>query len=79
MHVELSWTSVGNAEGYTLYYAPFPDVSYIGKIDMEIQTNVSGEFQGNASYYVAIQAYNNIGNSNISNIGYFIIESDDQI
>lgn len=70
VNVTLSWTSVTGATGYTLFYAPYPDASYIGQIDMGTQTSISFDANGLA-FYVAIQSYNNSGNSEYSNIEYF--------
>ena len=71
--VALSWTSVSNATGYTLYYAPYPTATPIGSINMKTQTNVSYALQEGAAFYVAVQAYNSFGNSGYSNIEYFFI------
>jgi hypothetical protein len=73
----ISWSSVPDADGYIFYYAPYPDVSYIGDLDVG---NVTGPFELNlppgAAFYVAVQAYNSDGESNLSNIEYFVIAED---
>jgi hypothetical protein len=74
--VSLSWTSISGATGYTLYYAPYPGVTSIGSIDMRNQTSFSATLSVGNAFYVAIQAYNNNGNSGYSNICYFILTSD---
>ncbi|MDM8563922.1 fibronectin type III domain-containing protein, partial [Candidatus Marithioploca araucensis] len=75
--VTLSWTSVTGAEGYRLYYAPYPDPDTIGDIDMGNQTSVSFELPRGSAFYVAIKAYNKQGESDFSNIEYFIIPTEE--
>jgi formylglycine-generating enzyme required for sulfatase activity len=76
INVSLSWTSVTGATGYTLFYAPYPDASSIGQIDMGTQTSLSFDANGLA-FYGAIQSYNNSGSSEYSNIEYFDLSSSD--
>ena len=71
--VTLSWDAVPNADGYTLFYAPYPEASYVGDIDMGNQTSVSFDLWDGAAFYIAVQAYNSAGNSDYSNIEYFDI------
>jgi|LGOV01.1.fsa_nt_gb hypothetical protein len=75
MNVTASWNSISNATRYTLFYAPYPDASYIGSVDMGNQTSVSVDLWEGAAFYVAVQAYNSAGNSDYSNITSFVIES----
>lgn len=74
--VSLSWTSVSGATGYTLYYAPYPDVTSINSIDMEHRTSFSANLSKGNAFYVAIKAYTNKGSSGYSNICYFILTED---
>ncbi|WP_222424174.1 ligand-binding sensor domain-containing protein, partial [Desulfamplus magnetovallimortis] len=68
--VTISWSEVANANGYTLFYAPYPDADYIEKIDMEKLTSIT--FDGtDMGFYVAVQAYNNKEKSEFSNIDSF--------
>jgi hypothetical protein len=70
-YVTISWTSVTDATGYTLYYAPYPDASEIGQIDIGNQTSLPS-FDGKGyAFYVAVQAYNSAGSGGYSNIEYF--------
>ena len=71
----ISWSSVPNADGYTLFYAPYPYVEpgSIGSIDMGTQTSISVDLWEGAAFYLAVQAYNSYGNSNYSNIELLII------
>jgi len=73
--VSLSWSSVENADGYTLYYAPSPyqGPETIGSIDMGTQTAVNFNLWEGAAYYIAVEAYNSFGGSGFSNIGHFTI------
>lgn len=71
--VNLFWTTTSGAEGYTLFYAPYPDASYVGSIDMGLQTSLSADLWSGAAFYVSVQAYNGAGNSDYSNIEYFVI------
>ncbi|NOQ95458.1 MAG: hypothetical protein GQ555_02445 [Desulfobacterales bacterium] len=72
--VTISWTSIPNAEGYTLAYAPYPGLDYIGTLDMGTQTNAAFDFvAGNAAYYLAVLPYNANGNGTLSNIETFQI------
>ncbi|MBF0231382.1 MAG: hypothetical protein HQK63_17610 [Desulfamplus sp.] len=68
--VVISWESVPESTGYTLFYAPYPDADYIGEIDMGNQKTVSFDGAGMA-FYVAVQAYNGKGQSGFSNVGHF--------
>ena len=73
--VTLSWTTVSNVTGYTLYFAPYPAGSPIGNIDMKTQTNKSATLEEGASFYVAVQAYNGSETSDISNVEHFVLSS----
>jgi formylglycine-generating enzyme required for sulfatase activity len=71
--VSLSWTSVAGATGYTLYYAPYPEADTIGNIQMGNKTSMSASLPEGSAFYIALQAYNGVGNSGYSNIEHFII------
>lgn len=71
LDVSVSWTSVADATGYELFYAPYPKAEYINSIDMGSETRFSATLWEEASFYVAIQAYNRDGNSEYSNIEHF--------
>ena len=57
-NVDISWSSVNNATGYTLFYAPYPTASPIGSIDMGTGLSVSTDLPLGSAFYVAVQAYN---------------------
>jgi Putative metal-binding motif/PKD domain len=71
VNVSLSWTDIQLATGYTLFYAPYPDASYIEQIDMGTAIGISLDLWGGAAFYVAVKAYNSSGSSEYSNIEYF--------
>ncbi len=72
----LSWNSVSDAIGYTLFYAPWPYTGpdTIRSIDMGTQTGIFFNLWEGAAFYVAVKAYNSAGSSGYSNIEYFIIQ-----
>ncbi|HHB92421.1 MAG TPA: right-handed parallel beta-helix repeat-containing protein [Thioploca sp.] len=72
--VTATWNEIAGATGYILYYAPYPDVSYINNIDMQQQTYFSAEVPAGAAFYVGITSYNKAGESEYSNIEYFVIK-----
>jgi len=73
--VTISWNLVPNATGYRLYYAPYPYTgpSSIGSIDMGSKTSITVGLWEGAAFFIAVQAYNNYGSSNYSNIVLLII------
>jgi len=75
--VTLSWTSVAGATGYTLFYAPYPYTGpeSIRSIKLGAQTSISAHLWEGATFYVAIQAVNNVDSSGYSNIKYFTIDT----
>ncbi|MBF0234749.1 MAG: hypothetical protein HQK65_17180 [Desulfamplus sp.] len=70
--VVISWESVPESTGYTLFYAPYPDADYIGEIDMGMQRIITFDGAGLA-FYLAVKAYNGKGQSGFSNIGHFYL------
>lgn len=70
--INLSW-SADNADSYILYAAPFPDATPIYEIEMGSQTSASFTLPNGAAYFVAIKAFNSAGESDYSNIEYFIL------
>ncbi len=76
--LSLSWDSVEGASGYRLYYAPYP---YAGEhtvlvLNMGEELSISGQLPAGTSYLVAVEAYNATSSSALSNVEYFILESD---
>ena len=73
--IVLSWSSVSGASGYDLYYAPYPNAEYIGKIDVGSKTSIAGDLSDGASFYVAVTAHNASATleSKYSNIEYFVV------
>ncbi len=75
IHLTASWTTVHGAEGTLLSYAPYPytGIDSIVTVDMGIQTGFSVDLWPGAAYYMAVQAYNSLGNSDYSNIELVIV------
>ena len=68
--VTVSWNPVDNADGYKLFYAPYPDPKYIGEINMYEKTSITFDATGIA-FYTAVKAYNSNGTSDFSNLEIF--------
>ena len=67
--VELSWTQIPGATGYTLTFAPIPfDALSIGTADMGTLTGISGYLLPGTAFYAAIQSRDDSGFSPYSNI-----------
>jgi len=73
--VTVSWEPVEGAAGYRLYYAPYPYTGpdSIADIDMGNQTTFSLELPSGVAFYVAVTAYNELDESDFSNIESFVI------
>ncbi len=74
--VSASWTPVEGANGYQLFYAPYPFIGAdsISSADMAGQTGLSAELWYEAAFYLAVQSYNADGYSDYSNVELFIIK-----
>ena len=75
--IDISWSAVFGATGYTLFYAPFP---YTGpetywNHKYGIQTGLTIDLWVGAYYLIAVQAHNDQGSSDLSNIDSFVIFS----
>ncbi|MBF0230576.1 MAG: hypothetical protein HQK63_13485 [Desulfamplus sp.] len=70
--VTVSWSEVQGADGYKLFYCPYPDCSPadIGEIDMGKQREITFDGRGFA-FYGAVKAYNSNGLSGWSNVEFF--------
>lgn len=71
--VTISWNRITDAKGYILYYAPYPEADYVESIDMGQTTGIQVDLHDGAAFYVAVQAYNDIGYSDYSRIEHFRI------
>ncbi|MFO8083122.1 MAG: fibronectin type III domain-containing protein [Desulfobacterales bacterium] len=70
--VILDWTSIPNATGYIIGYAPYPDIDYIEVIDAGKATSFSFDLLfGSVAYYVIVVPYNNNGWGSASNVEFF--------
>ncbi|OQY13525.1 MAG: hypothetical protein B6I31_00980 [Desulfobacteraceae bacterium 4572_19] len=74
-NVEISWNNIFDADGYTLYYAPYPDASYVGSFDMGDNRSLSACLPVGFGFYVAVKAYKFGIESDFSNIDYFVSKS----
>ncbi|HIJ89325.1 MAG: right-handed parallel beta-helix repeat-containing protein [Desulfobulbaceae bacterium] len=66
--VTVSWTSAAHADGYVLFYAPYPAATPIDEIEMGALRELTATLAANQTYYVAVCAYNSAGQSEFSNI-----------
>ena len=64
----LAWTSVQDATGYRLYYAPAENVTSFGSVDVGNITRRTIDYNGEAAFYVAIAAYNAQGQGPLSDL-----------
>ncbi|MBF0100458.1 MAG: hypothetical protein HQK77_06070 [Desulfobacterales bacterium] len=69
--VSLSWDTVPNAEGYTLLYAPYPDMNPIGEIDLGNITQLSANLDSKFACYIAVRPYSIEKTEPISDIWSF--------
>lgn len=75
--VTAAWTKVPGATEYKLSYAPFPYTGpeSIGSFDVGGQTSFSATLWEGAAFYIAVQAGNEQGFSEYSNIKNFTIST----
>ncbi len=77
LNLSLSWAAVPDATGYIMSYAPSSSYtgpeSFITK-DMGGETTFAAVLWDGADFTVAVQAYNEQGNSGYSDIGHFVIQ-----
>ena len=72
--VLIFWSSLFNATGYTLYYAPAPAAEPISSLDMGPELVIGGELPSGAHFFVAIEPYNEDGPLPVlSNIVEFMV------
>ena len=79
LDLSLSWNAVPDATGYILSYVPSPysgPASFITK-DVGGETSFVAVLWEGAAFTVAVQAYNDQGNSGYSNIELFIMDYSD--
>jgi ELWxxDGT repeat protein len=72
----MNWNAVENATGYTVYYAPYPyNGSGEGTADLGNVTSLDADLWAGASLYLAIQAYNSTGTSDLSNVEIVVVNN----
>ena len=69
----ISWTPVNGATSYTLFFTPYPDISYVSNIELGGLTQVSGDLWDGAAFYMVVVAYDGSGIIAFSNIEKFQI------
>ncbi len=69
--VTASWKATFEAQSYTLYYAPWPEMEPIGSINLGLLNEFSTTLPYGSAYYVAVGAVDEAGNFHLSNIEYF--------
>ena len=77
LKVSAKWSAVG-ATGYRLFYAPQSDVTDLKNVDMGTETQISTVFEPGTAMYMAIQAYNDEGDSTASEFQFFMVQDPDQ-
>ncbi|MBF0243553.1 MAG: DUF1566 domain-containing protein [Desulfamplus sp.] len=82
INMSLSWTAPEGATGYILLYAPYTgeapenvNPATFESADLGAINQLSAPLFEGAAYYVAVKAYNQSGNSDLSNIVLIIIEN----
>ncbi len=77
LNLTVSWTSVAGATGYRLYYAPMPwtGPSSVGQANVGAATSLSADLWEGASFVMAVQAFNALGDSPLSNIEQFSVST----
>ncbi len=74
--ISLSWEAVSGAEGYFLYFAPWPDMEPVTEVDMGLVRILSGQLPSGSAYYAAVKAYNSGSSGSLSNIVFFVFIED---
>lgn len=69
------WNPVIGAQGYTLYWAPYPALTPITAIDMGSSTDITVDLAVGRSLAIAVKARDISGESGFSNIESFTVES----
>lgn len=72
--LSITWNSISNATGYTVFFAPFPSAEPVFSIDAGVNTTLTGSLPGGTALYIAVQAKNPAGTSLPSNVETIAIE-----
>lgn len=72
-YVEIYWYSLTPDVNYRFYYAPYPSAEVISSIEVGTALSLEGDLPLGASFYIAVTAYNDEGESPPSNIEYFTV------
>ena len=75
-HLEVYWNPVIDADGYTLYYAPYPAADPIFRLNLDpAVTSLSGTLSAGDAFYLALTASSSGVESTISNIEIFTLSA----
>ncbi|MCP4697804.1 MAG: hypothetical protein GY862_13270 [Gammaproteobacteria bacterium] len=72
-NITLAWNKIPDADGYRLYYAPYPNAEAIAHVDLGNITQFSADLGPAMAFYIAITALNPQGESDYSNVVWFIL------
>jgi hypothetical protein len=75
VNVTVQWDTSSGATGYILSYATYPFTGQISTLDVQNQTSFSIDLWDGASFYIAVQSYDEEGTSGYSNVGHFTTSS----
>jgi len=80
LDVVLTWTTIADATGYTLHYAPYPYLGAhtIAQANMGTESHFEATLWNGASYYVAVTSKDGSTESGYSNINLFTINATSQ-
>ena len=71
--VTVSWDTIPKATGYEILYAPYPEGTPVGNLNVGQVNNYSIQLGSGQNYYVALRAYQGICYGDFSNIDFFTI------
>lgn len=71
--VSAFWNPVIGATEYTLFYAPYPQLTPINSVSMARNTSLTVDLPVGASYAVAVKSKDSQGESDYSNIEFFTV------
>lgn len=74
--VTFAWDPSEGATGYVVFFAPYPEGDPIGRLDVGNRTELNLDVLEGEAFYVAVQAYNDVSESGLSEILTFAVSSD---
>lgn len=73
----IQWSQVTDSQEYIFSYGPYPDLEYVNWFSMGSETQLSFTLWEGAAFYVAVQAKNDEGLSDYSNVESFQYSEDE--